>query len=246
MTDSSLIVTPTTPRLRSAAPSSAWPLAAVLVTLILVLGIPFAYMLIRGISAPGRMLSSFSQAAADAVRPRLTINDIVLNSIADLHKENKLVVFETVINTDVTREEGESSWGVYWGANTARVAVRDARVQFTIDLSRLGTSDFQYNATAKTLTVFLPRPRIDTSMVAIDPAKIETLDLRGGWARFDKDETRDHAIAELRPKIINQAQAPFVQQLAAEAGLTTTTQFLQPLADTLAKDGTTIKVVYNQ
>ena len=63
---------------------------------------------------------------------------------------------------------------------------------------------------------------------------------------WNKQDTKDRAIAELRPKLITQAQAPFVQQLAAEAGLTTTTQFLQPLADTLAKDGTTIKVVYNQ
>ena len=75
-------------------------------------------------------------------------------------------------------------------------------------------------------------------------AKIQTVDLRGGWARFNKYETRDNAIAELKPKVINEAQAPFVQKMAADAGLETMTHFLQPLADNLTKEGATVKVVY--
>jgi hypothetical protein len=154
------------------------------------------------------------------------------------------VVFDATLNTDVTRQEGASSWGIYWGANVARVSVRDAHVPFVIDLSQIGTSSFQYDEQNKLLTVMIPKPRIDTTMVSIDPAKIQTLDLRGGWGRWDKYQTRDNAIAELKPKLITQAQAPFIEKLAQEAGIDTTTALLQPLADTLARDGATLKVVY--
>jgi hypothetical protein len=229
---------------------SGWPVAAVLITLLLIVGLPFAYLAVssfeRFTTAPSRIASAFSKAAGEAARPHLTINEIVVDSIQDLHKQSKLVVFDTTLNTDVTRQEGASSWGVYWGSNVARVAVRDAHVSYVIDLSQLGTSNFQYNSQEKVLTVFLPKPRIDPQLVSIDPAKIQTLDLRGGWARWDKYQTRENAIAELKPKLITQAQAPFVQKLAREAGVEATTTLLQPLADNLAQEGATVKVVYTE
>ena len=228
--------------------SGVWALAAVLIVMLLVVGIPLGYMAVRWtqmvVSAPGKMGSAISEIAAEAVRPRLTMSEVVVNSIGDLKKENKLVVFTAVINTDVTREEGYSSGVMYWGTNVARIAVKDARVQFVVDLSKLETSDFQYNESAKVLTLFIPQPKIDTQMVSIDPAKIETLDLRGGWMRWNKQETRNNAIAELKPKVITQAQTPFVKELASAAGIETTTKFLQPLADALAKEGAVVKVVY--
>jgi len=230
--------------------SSRWPIAAVLIVMLLVVGGPFAYMLVswsnRVANAPRELAESFAHAAAEAARPKIEINTVINNTIADVQKQNKLVVFETTVNADVTREEGASSWGVYWGTNVARVAVRDARVQYVIDLNRLGTSDFQYDRESKLLTVCLPRPRVDTSMVNIDPARIQTLDLRGGWARFDKQETRDSAIATLRPQVINQAQAPFVRELAANAGIDSMTHLLEPLANALAQDGAKLKISYMQ
>jgi hypothetical protein len=243
------------PALPAPPPSPAphrnpWPLALVLLALILVVGGPFAYIAItwsnKVATAPARMLQTFTDAAAEAARPKLTMNEIVLNTISDVQKKQKLVVFETVVNADITREEGASSWGVYWGTNVARVAVKDARVQYVIDLDGLSTSNFVYNEEAKVLTIAVPRPHIDTTMVSIDPARIQTLDLRGGWARFDKQETRTNAIASLRPQVIAQAQAPFVQKLAAESGIEMMTQFLNPLAGTLSKEGAQVKIVYTQ
>jgi len=230
--------------------SSRWPIAAVLIMMLLIVGGPFAYMLVswsnRLANAPQELAQSFANAAAQVARPKIEINTVINNTIADVQKQNKLVVFETTVNADVTREEGASSWGVYWGTNVARVAVRDARVQYVIDLNRLGTSDFQYDRESKLLTVCLPRPRVDTSMVNIDPARIQTLDLRGGWARFDKQETRDSAIATLRPQVINQAQAPFVRELAANAGIDSMAHLLEPLASALAQDGAKLKISYMQ
>ncbi len=125
-----------------------------------------------------------------------------------------------------------------------RGAVRGAKVQYVIDLAGMGTSDFVYEDSTRTLTVLVPRPRVDTEMVAIDPSKIETLDLRGGWARLDKQETREHAIAELRPKVIMQANAPIAKKEAEAAGKEAMAQFLSPLAGNLKNEGVSVAVAY--
>jgi len=230
--------------------SRAWAAATVFVVGILAVGVPMGYVVMKWGGAmadvPGKVSGSLSKAAAEVMQPKVTLSEVVMDSIQQLRKENKLVVFTADINADITREEGSSSWGMYWGTNVSRVAVRGARVQYVIDLSNLQTSDIIYNDHAKMLTVFLPRPKIDTAMVAIDPARIQTLDLRGGWARFDKSETRDHAVAELRPQVITQAQAPFVRELAESAGIDAASKLVSPLASALSRDGMEVRVAYRE
>jgi hypothetical protein len=218
--------------------------AAVLIVLIVVVGVPLGYLVVRAATLPGRVATTISQAAAEAVRPKVSINEIVLTSLAEVRKENKLVVLTTDISTDVTREEGSTSFGMYWGTNVARVAVRDAHVQWVIDCDKMGTSDYIYNEEAKVLSVTFPRPHVDASMVAIDPGHVQTLDLRGGWARFDKQETRDHAMAELRPKVLVQADVPYVREYAQNRGIEATTRLLLPMAEALRRDGVTLRVTY--
>ena len=89
-----------------------------------------------------------------------------------------------------------------------------------------------------------PRPHVDTSMVDIDPGQVETLDLRGGWARFDKEDTKDHALAELRPKIVEQAGAPHIRELAEARGIEAAGKLMQPLASVLGRDGVRLCVAY--
>ncbi len=161
-----------------------------------------------------------------------------------MHKDAKLIVLKTTVDADVSREES-SNWGYwYWGTNVARVAVKGANVQYVIDLANIGTSDFLYDDAAKTMTIILPRPHIDTDMVSIDPAKIQTLDLRGGWMRWDKQDTREHAMSELKPKIIIEASKPFLKKQAAEAGEDAMKTLLSPMAQNLGKDGIKIEVKY--
>ncbi len=229
---------------KTAKGRSGWPLAAVLITLFLVVGVPVGYLVIRTATAPGRFMDSLSQAAADAVRPRVTVNELVLTSINEMRREDKLVVFSTDISADVTRAEGSTSWGIYWGTNVARVVVQKARVQYVIDVGQMGTSDFVLDEGAKVMSVTLPRPHVDTTMVAIDPAQVMTVDLRGGWARFDKQDTKDRALAELRPKVILEASRPQWQELAKAPGIEAATRLLQPMADALRRDGVTVRVGY--
>jgi hypothetical protein len=188
--------------------------------------------------------SAVRQFAVEAARPKVTINEVVISAVEDAHRVNKLVVLNAKVNADVTRMEGSTTWGVYWGTNTARVLVHDARVQYTIDLSAIGTADFVYDEKAKLLTVTVPRPTIDTQMVSIDPAKIETLDLSAGWMRWNKRDTWDRAIAELVPKVITEASRPLIRKEADEAGKEAMLTLLRPLAETLTKDGVNITIKY--
>jgi len=223
---------------------SYWPLAVVFLALILVLGIPAAYVAVHTATAPDRFMHSLSLTAADMMRPKISMNEIVLSSVSDLHKENKLVVMTGDIDTDVTIEEGSSSWGMYWGTNVARVAVKDAKVQYVIDTGRMETSDFRFDEQTHVLTVCFPKPHVDSTMVSIDPGRVKTLDLRGGWARFDKESTKDRALAELRPKVVVQANAPYLKEIAEARGIEAATRLLQPMAETLRQEGVTVHVVY--
>jgi hypothetical protein len=227
-----------------------WPLATVLLAMVLIVGVPVAYVVMTWshavTSGPERLVNSLSAAAAEAVRPKVSINEIVVSSVADLRKESKLVVFSAKVNADVTQVETASSWGIYWGTNTARVIARDAGAPYVIDLSKLNTSDFVYNDEAKVLSLYVPRPKMDTDMVSIDPAKIQTVDLSGGWLRWDKQTTRDHALSEIKTNVVKQANAPYIRQLADAAGIESTTKLLQPMAETLAREGVTVKVNYRE
>jgi hypothetical protein len=230
----------------SRARAAGWPRAAVAIALVLVVGVPAAYLMIRAATAPARIVDSLSRSMSEAMRPKVTVKEVVLSSIDNLHKENKLVVFSTDLSVDVTREEGSVSWGIYWGTNIARVVVNNARVQYVIDLGKMQASDFAYHEPEKVMAVTVPRPHVDTTMVAIDPGQIMTLDLRGGWARFDKQDTKERALAELRPRVIVEASKPQWQELAQGPGIEAVTKLLGPMAEALGREGVTVKVGYRQ
>ena len=83
-------------------------------------------------------------------------------------------------------------------------------------------------------------------MVGIDPANIETLDLGGGWLRFDKRDTWDRAVAELRPKVLVQAGMPLLRKEADESGKQAMLNLLQPMAEALATGGIKVDVHFRE
>jgi len=215
------------------------------VLIILLAGVPLGYVFIKwnraAMDAPGR----FFDAISDVVRPKINVNQIVLTSIGDLHKEARLVVLKTSVTADVTRDETYTHWGIYWGTNTARVIAPNAQVQYYIDLSAVGTSNYVYDEASKSLTLTLPPPKLDTDF-SIDPSKIQVPDLRSGWNRWDKDETKDNAVKDLFPALLIQARSPLLLKEAREDGIEAMENWLKPLADTLAKDGVTLVVKYKE
>jgi hypothetical protein len=232
----------------TAAPraSRSWAFASVLIVMMVIGGLLVYYITSHTFHAMRSVPNALREFATDVGRPKFVVHEVVVSTVEDAHRQSKLVVLNAKVNADVTRMEGSSRWGIYWGTNTARVVVRDARVQYTIDLAGLGSSDFDYNEKTKVLTVTVPRPQIDTQMVSIDPSKIETLDLTGGWARFNKRETWDHAVAELVPKVILEGSRPLVRKEADEAGKEAMLNLLQPLADRVSKEGVSIAVKYRE
>jgi len=203
-----------------------------------------AYASKRTADLPYHAIDATTRAAAEIMRTRINIQDITLTTIKDLQKKSKLVVHEATIDADIQKSEEYRSWGVYWGTNTARVVVKNAKVQFVIPLEQVGSANFTYDETAKKLTVKVPAPRVDEDMVAIDPAQISVVDARGGWARFDKQETVDRARQALKPKVIEQAKSPLFKRVAEDDGKTAMKNFLAPLIEQLGKEGVTVEIEY--
>jgi hypothetical protein len=222
-----------------------WACSLVAIVMILVLG-ALAYVTLRYVLGwPTSVGTGVKNFVTDVTRPKVDIHEIILTTVQKVQHENKLVVLTSTLDVDVTRKEGSSSWGVYWGTNVARVMVRDAKVQYCIDLGTVGTADLGFDESRRVLTINVPRPHLDEGMVSIDPAKIETVDLSGGWARWDKRDTWDRAVAELMPKVLRQAKAdPLLAKEADEAGKEAVTAFLKPVADTLHGEDVTLEVRY--
>jgi hypothetical protein len=224
--------------------SRSWAFASVLIVMMIIGGLLIYYITSRTFHAIHTVPNAIRDFAADVGRPKVVIQEVVVSAVEDAHRANKLVVLNAKVNADVTRMEGSSSWGIYWGTNTARVLVRDARVQYAIDLAGIGTSDFVYDEKAKRVTVTVPHPQLDTQMVSIDPSKIETLDLTTGWMRWNKRDTWDRAVAELVPKVIVDASRPLVGEKADAAGKEAMMLVLHPLAETLSKEDVRIAIKY--
>jgi len=224
--------------------SRAWAFALMAVVVILTVGFLTWYIAAGWFTTMKKVPDQIREFAANVARPKVVINEVVMSSVEDVRRQNKLVVLKVTVTADVTRQEGSSSWGMYWGTNTARVVARDARAQYYIDLAGIGTSDFVYDEKAKTVTVTVPRPQLDTQMGSIDPSKIQTLDLSGGWMRWNKRETWERAVAELVPKVITEASRPIWRKQAEDAGKEAMMGLLRPMSDTVGKDGVVVEVRY--
>jgi hypothetical protein len=224
--------------------SRAWAFATVAIALIVAGVFLCWYVMSPWVGAAKAMPATVREFVADVARPNIHIREIALSSVADVKRESKLVVLQSTINVDITREESGSSWGIYWGTNTARIRA-GATVQYVIDLNNLGTADVEFSEASKTVTIQVPRPILDGTMVDMDPSKVETLDLSGGWMRFDKRDTWDRALAELRPKVIQQASKDtLLQKEANESGREKLEQLFNGLANELRKEGVTVQVRY--
>ena len=228
-----------------------WAFATVVIVGLFCVSIPvmtFLYYAHRAADTALNLPNRALNAAANAVRPRYDITTITTTAITSMQKKSKLVVLETQVGVDITKEEGLHSWGVYWGTNKVRLIARENRVQYFIPLEQIGTADFAFDEAAKTLTVTVPLPRLDEEMVSVqsDPAKIDVREFTNGWARWDKADTLKHAQEALRPKVIEQGRSSIIQEEANRRGLEAVGNFLQPLLTNLTADGVKLEVVYRK
>ncbi len=221
-----------------------WAIATVAIVLMLLIGLPTIYVIYKLVNAPADAVGAAGRMVADAARPKIDIHSLALVTVEDVQRQSKLVVLQTTVTASIERAESAQSWGVYWGTNTARVVAREVKVQYAIDLRQFGESDLEYSASRRVVMVRVPRPVLDEEMVAIDPAKIETLSVQGGWARFDKQETRERAVQELKPRAVLAAKGMLIKKEAEAAGLEAMGNVLKPLAGRLGAQGVRVAVGY--
>ena len=231
---------------------TGWPLAAVLITLLVMAPITFVVYKLAGAAesvaqAPGKLATEVAGAFGKAVRPKVSIKNVVLTAVASMQHQAKLVVLDTTIDLDVTKDESYTALGcVYLGTNRVRVIARENRIQYVIDLAHASAGDFAYDEPGKRLTIYVQRPSLDEDMVSVqsDPAKCYPAEYEGGWMRFDKSETLAHVREMLRPAVVQQGRCDFVLHEAERAGIAAVKTFADPLVGSLKGEGIAVDVQY--
>jgi hypothetical protein len=197
---------------------SRWPIAiaAIFISLVVLAGYVF--------KTCSEKPSQVAQSIANALQPQVSISTVIQTSLEKLRDESKLVVFTANVAVMITKfSEKKTLYGkLNLGTTTVRLRASGNKAQLIIPLKKLAESDFRYDEAADRLTVTLPPPRVDESLVEVqtDPAYYE-LETNLGWARLDKfsgDFLREQARRDLRPAVIAEANNPHIIKMAEESG----------------------------
>jgi hypothetical protein len=197
---------------------SYWPLAFAAVAISLVLLVAFMFRTCA--PRPPQLASAIQEAA----RPHYNVNTIIQTSLERLREESKLVVYTADVAVMITKlSEKKVLYGkVDLGTTTVRVRSAGNKAQIIVPLNELASSDFKFDENAKRLTVTMPAPRVDETLVEVqtDPTFYE-IQTELGWARLDTfsgDFLRDQARRDLRPAVIEEANHPRILKMAEESG----------------------------
>lgn len=137
--------------------------------------------------------------------------DPIAASLAAFERQNRLTVFSAQV-TPVVSAEDERLMGVI---KSRQVAVIPARVDYTLDLSKLDRSAMQWDEAAKRLTVTLPP--ITLSRPNLDEGRAQYL-REGVWITRDAQAKLTRENTMLAEKLAAQEAAnPVLMNLARES-----------------------------
>jgi hypothetical protein len=197
---------------------SHWPLAIAAICIALVALAAFMFKTCAG--KPAELAATLQEAA----KPQYNITTIIQTSLERLREESKLVVYTADVAVMVTKfSEKKTLYGkLDLGTSVVRVRSAGNKAQIIVPLNELSAGDFEYNESLHRLTVTMPPPRVDETLVEVqtDPTYYE-IETELGWARFDKfsgDFLRDQARRDLRPAVIDEANHPRIIKMAEESG----------------------------
>jgi len=199
-------------------PPSRWPIAvaAICISLILLAGYVF--------KSCAEKPSVVAESITKALQPQISINTVIQTSLQRLRDESKLVVFTADVAVMITKfSEKRVLYGkLDLGTSTVRIRAAGNKAQIIVPLKDLASSDFRYDENADQLTVVLPTPRIDESLVEVqtDPTYYE-VETELGWARLDRfsgEFLREQARRDLRPAVIAEASNPHIIKMAQTSG----------------------------
>jgi hypothetical protein len=127
---------------------------------------------------------------------------VVHSVVGELRAQKSLVVLRTTVATDVVSSNIRHFLRVSLGET--RVLLRaTGQVQFCVPLDQLADDAVVFDAHARQLRVRVPRPRLDSEFVAVDPADVLVW-RQLGWARWREsaDVLEDAAKHEIVRQLI--------------------------------------------
>lgn len=213
------------------SPKSGWPAAIAVVAVALVVLAGFMFKTCA--DKPGQLASALKGAA----QPSYNITTVIQTSLERLREESKLVVYTADVAVMVTKfSEKKAIYGkLDLGTTTVRLRSAGNKAQIIVPLDELSVDDFKFNESLRRLTVTMPAPRVDETVVEVqtDPTFFE-IQTEPGWARLDSfsgEFLREQARRDLRPAVIAEASHPRIIKLAEESGR----EKLQGLLETAIK-----------
>ena len=197
---------------------SAWPIAIAVISIAVVALAGFIFK--SCLDQPTHL----ADTVARATQSQVTINTIIQTSLERLRDESKLVVYTADVAVMVTKfSDKKVLYGkLDLGTTTVRLRASGNKAQLVIPLQDLSEGDFQFDEAENKLTISLPPPRVDETLVEVqtDPAFYE-IETDIGWARLDKfsgDFLREQARRDLRPSVIIEASNKYILKAAEESG----------------------------
>lgn len=155
-----------------------------------------------------------------AFGPDPTEGDPIATTLVAFQEQNRLTVFSAQLSPVVANEDSR-----FFGALKSRqVAVIPARVDYSIDLSRIEARRLQWDAASTTLSVQLPPVRV--GVPNLDEGRAQYL-REGVWITREAQDKLTRANTRLaEQQAMEQAANPVLMRLAREAGRTAVRQNL--------------------
>lgn len=169
------------PRGSSSVP---WALALVAVVLVLTVG----YIVCVMLALPGKLADDTITKIEKVLRPNVKIEQVISNTIGELKKESKIVVFTAEITVS---EKRASTKKVLWdkldlGKTVVEVRVPGNKVQYIIPTNVISKDTFRWDDARGEVVIDIPTPILDEEIVEIqsDPSRIEVRK-EIGWGRLE-------------------------------------------------------------
>jgi hypothetical protein len=146
--------------------------------------------------------------------------DPIATTLVAFEEQNRLTVFSAQLSPVVASEDSR----LFGALKSRQVAVIPARVDYSIDLSRIEARRLTWNPDSETLTVQLPPVRV--GVPNLDEARAQYL-REGVWITREAQDKLTRANTRLaEQQAMEQAGNPVLMKLAKEAGRTAVRQNL--------------------
>jgi hypothetical protein len=217
------------PRRESVWTAWRWPLVAL-------------FIFTATLFVANRFLDRISKPLA----PSYTSTTIIQTSVSRLRNEAKLVVLSADVTVEVTKTSSKILFDrLDFGDTVATVRSRGNRAQYFVALDQIRESDFHVSGDGRNVTVTVPTPRVDESIVEVqtDPDQME-VKTEVGWGRLDKrsgELARTEAKRSMREAVISEAKTPVYMELARKNAQEKVSELLTPLVKQMGVTNLTVK-----